>query len=130
VSQENVDVVRRVLAAGGDVDTILALHHPDWEGYIPDEYPVAGTWKGLRGVRGFMDEWLEAFDEFRVEPEEFIDAGDDAVIVAVHYWGRGRGSHVTLTDRWFYVYRLREGKVFRWRPCRTRAEALEVVGLE
>jgi ketosteroid isomerase-like protein len=79
-------------------------------------------------VRGFIDEWLDAFDEFRVEPEDFIDAGDDCVVVAVHYWGKGRGSDVTLTDHWFYAYRLKEGKVFRWRPYRTLSEALKDVG--
>jgi ketosteroid isomerase-like protein len=84
MSQENVEVIKRVLAAGnsGDFETVLALHHRDWEGFIPQEYPVAGTWRGLDGVRGFVEEWLEAWDEFRVEPDEFIHA-DDAVVVAV-----------------------------------------------
>jgi hypothetical protein len=53
VSRENVEVIERVPAAGnsGDFETILALHHPDWEGVIAQEYPVAGTWRGLEGVR-------------------------------------------------------------------------------
>ena len=130
MSRENVELVRQVFAAGvDDVDGIVALHDPEWEGYIPAEYPVAGTWRGLDGVRGFMREWLEAFGKFRVDPQEFIDR-DDAVVVAVLYTGRGRGSDVALTDRWFYVYRVREGKIFRWRPYRTRSEALAAVGLE
>ena len=130
MSQENVEVVRQILAAGPeDIDAILALHHPDWEGHIPAQYPVAGTWEGLDGVRAFVEEWMEAFDEFRVTPDEFIDH-EDAVVVAVTYRGRGRGSHLTLTDRWFYVYRFRDGKVFRWRPYRARSEALKAVGLE
>ncbi|HEX5224432.1 MAG TPA: hypothetical protein VFW29_04820 [Solirubrobacteraceae bacterium] len=72
---------------------------------------------------------MEAFSEFRVEPEEFIEQ-DRAVVVAVAYTGRGRGSDVTVTDKWFYLYRFKEGKIFRWRPYRTRIEALEAVGLE
>ena len=91
--------------------------------------PVAGTWRGLDGVRGFVEEWLEASDEFRVEPDEFIH-GDDAVVVAVRYWGRGKGSGVEITDRWFYAYLLRDGKVVSWRPWSERAEALKAVGLE
>ncbi len=52
-----MEIVRKVFAAGAeDVDAIVALHHPDWEGFIPSEYPVAGTWRGLAGVRGFIEE--------------------------------------------------------------------------
>jgi ketosteroid isomerase-like protein len=76
-----------------------------------------------------MEEWMEAFGEFHIEPEEFIDTAD-AVIVAVAYTGRGRGSDVTVTDKWFYLYRVREGKIFRWRPYRTRSDALQAVGLK
>jgi ketosteroid isomerase-like protein len=129
MSQENVEIVKRVIDAGArDVDAILALHHPEWEGFIPDEYPVAGTWRGHDGVRRFMQEWLDSFDQFSIEPGEFIDA-DDAVVVAVRYRGRGRSSGIETTDRWFYAYRLREGKVIGWRPYRERGEALAAVGL-
>jgi uncharacterized protein len=131
VSQENVEIIKRVIDAGsrGDFEAVLGLHHPQWEGFIPEEYPVAGSWRGLDGVRGFTEEWLEAWEEFRVEPEEFV-AGGDAVMVSVRYWGRGRGSGVEVTDRWFYAYRLRDGKVISWRPYPDRGEALKAVGLE
>jgi uncharacterized protein len=128
MSEANVEIVRRVIEAGsrGDFDTVLALHHPDWEGFIPEEYPVAGTWRGLDGVRGFAEEWLDAWEEFRVEPEEFMEGGD-AVMAKVHYWGRGSG--IEVTDRWFYAYRLRGGKIISWRPYTDRAEALADLGL-
>jgi uncharacterized protein len=131
MSQQNLDVIKRVFEAGarGDWDAIVALHHPEWEGHIPDEYPVAGTWRGLDGVRAFMQEWLDAFDEFKADAEEFVE-GEDAVMVAVRYWGRGRGSGLEITDRWFYAYRLREGKVIGWRPYRERGEALAALGLD
>ena len=131
MSRENVEIVRRVIASAtdGDFETMLALHDPDWEGFIPEAYPVAGTWRGLDGVRGFVEEWLDAWDAFRIDPEEFIDGGD-AVVAVVRYWGRGRGSGVEVTDRWFYAYRLRDGRVVSWRLCGSRAEALEAVGLK
>jgi uncharacterized protein len=130
MSRENVDVIRRVLVAGsaGDFPELLALHDPDWLGVIPEEYPGAGTYRGLDGVRAFVEEWLEVWDEFRVEPEEFIDAGD-TVVVVVRYWGRGRGSGVEVRDRWVYVYELRDARIVCWRLYTDRAEALEAVGL-
>lgn len=130
MSQENVDVVARVIASGndGDLETMLALHHPEWEGYIPDEYPVAGTWRGLDGVRAFVLEWLTAWEDFRVVPEEYVHGGD-AVMVAVRYWGKGRASGMEISDRWFYAYRLRGGKIIAWQPFAERADALEALGL-
>jgi hypothetical protein len=50
-------------------------------------------------------------------------------VVAVRYWGRGKGSGVEITDRWFYAYTLRDGKVVSWRPWSVRADALKAVGL-
>jgi ketosteroid isomerase-like protein len=131
MSAENVEVIRQVLAASnaGDFETLAALHHPDWVGYIAPEYPLAGTWRGEAGLIGFVQEWLEAWEEFRVEPQEFIDGGD-AVIVELRYWGRGRGTGMEVRDRWFYAYELRDGKVIRWQPLADREEALAVAGIE
>ena len=107
---------------------MLALQDPDWEGFVPDDYPVAGTWRGLDGVRAFAEEWLDAWEEFRVEPADFITGGD-AVLATVHYWGRGRGSGIEITERWYYAYRLRAGKIISWRPYADRADALADLGL-
>src|SRR6476660_9241445 len=98
MSQENVEIIQRVLASGarGDFETLLALHDPSWEGFIPEQFPVAGTRRGRDGVRGFVEEWLEAWDDFRIEPEEFLDGGE-AVVVVVRYWGKGRGSGIEVT---------------------------------
>jgi hypothetical protein len=35
---------------------------------------------------------LEAIDDYRVTPEEFIDAGGDRVLVLSREGGRGKGS--------------------------------------
>ena len=131
MSRENVEIVNRVLEAlnSGDLDTLLALQDAEWEGFIPAEYPMAGTWRGRDGLRAFADEWLDAWEEFRVTPEDFT-TGDEAVLATVHYWGRGRGSGVEVTERWHYAYRLRAGKVLSWRPYAHRADALADLGLE
>jgi ketosteroid isomerase-like protein len=50
---------------------------------------LGGTYHGHAAVREFFEAWMEVWDEFRAEPEEFFDGGDP-VVVAVGYWGRGR----------------------------------------
>jgi hypothetical protein len=37
---------------------------------------------------------------------------------------------VEITDRWFYAYKLRDGKIIGWRPWPSRSDALKSVGLE
>jgi uncharacterized protein len=130
MSQENVEIITRGLEAlnSGDLDTMLALQDPEWEGFIPAEYPMAGTWRGHDGALAFAEEWLEAWEEFRVEPEDFV-VSEDAVLAKVHYWGRGRGSGIEVTESWYYAYRLRAGKITSWRPYADRAEALADLGL-
>src|ERR1700722_5407150 len=94
ISQQNVEVVERVSRPRHDVtSTPPCSTSPGVGCVIPGEYRVAGTWRGLDGVRGFAKEWLEAWEAFHVKPEEFIDGGD-AVVTQVRYWGRGRGSGV------------------------------------
>jgi hypothetical protein len=52
------------------------------------------------------------FDDFRAEPEQFIDAGEHVVVV-----GRFRGkaiSGATLDAPFVHVHRMRNGKVIRF----------------
>ena len=75
-----------------------------------------------------MERWASAFDELKVTIEEIIDAGDHAVVVA-HHQGRGRASGVAVDARFYEVYTLREGKVWRVDEYTELAEALEAAGL-
>ncbi len=42
----------------------------------------------------------------------------------------GKGSGVSLSDLFFYAYRVEDGKVARVEFCQSPAEALEAVGLQ
>jgi ketosteroid isomerase-like protein len=71
----------------------------------------------------------EMWDTFQIEPEEFIDAGDN-VFVASRMSGRGRGSGVEAEMRAFAIWTLREGKVSQVAAgYRDRADVLEAAGL-
>jgi ketosteroid isomerase-like protein len=76
-----------------------------------------------------LEQMDEVWDTFQIEPEEFIDAGDN-VFVASRMSGRGRGSGVEAEMRAFAIWTFREGKVSRFRGgYRDRAETLEAPGL-
>jgi ketosteroid isomerase-like protein len=130
MSQENVELVRRGYEhfAAGDMDRLSDLFAPDAELADAGGLGVDDTAVGIRlGFEGFVrasEEVQEAFDDYRVEPEEFIDAGN-AVVVLAHISGRGRASGMTLDTRLAHLWVFRGDKVVRGEVYRTAEEALE-----
>ena len=102
------------------------------------DFEFRGTVGGLeegRIARGaqqfrevFEEEDLDAWDERRFEPEDFIDAGDRVVVLQREY-RRGRGSGVELETQTAVVFEVRDGRVVRIQGYMDRALALEAVGL-
>jgi ketosteroid isomerase-like protein len=122
MSQENVEIVRRFLSA--DVDEALTYADPGIVWNPIEELPT----QGHDAVRASLAHWKAEWDDYKVMPEEFVDAGD-RVVVTVRLGGRGRGSGVEIDARFYDVYTLCDGKIVRMDQFTERSEALEVVGL-
>jgi uncharacterized protein len=132
MSEENVEVVRRVYdaVAHRDTETVLALYDPEveWDG---SRFPLGrltgagGVYSGHEGVRSMFRAYYEAWENVEDDCKELIDAGNQ-VIAVVTSRGRGRASgiEVELAD-YAAVWSVREGKIVRvvWFP--TREQALE-----
>jgi ketosteroid isomerase-like protein len=132
MSQENVEVVREVFESfvGRDWEKTAQLVDPEVEfhGTVGglEEGRVA---RGLpQAIQTFEDEDLEAWEERRLEAEEFIDAGDD-VIVLLHEFRRGRGSGIELETDTAVVCAVSGGRVVRIQGYMDRHAALEAAGL-
>jgi ketosteroid isomerase-like protein len=95
---------------------------------------VGGLEEGkiLRGVsqirQAFETEEQEAWAEHRIEPQEFIDAGDRVVILHREYQ-RGKGSGVELVVDTASIHDVRDGRIVRMQGYMKPAEALDAVGL-
>jgi hypothetical protein len=50
------------------------------------------TYEGRAAIRGYLEDWLGAYDEFRAEAEEMRDVGSGVRFVVVVMHGRPRGS--------------------------------------
>jgi ketosteroid isomerase-like protein len=79
-------------------------------------------------MRAHWQDWLDTFDDLKIEPLELIDAGEDVVAV-LRFGGRAKLSGVETDLTFAVVYTLRDGKVARGREYWTRDEALEAAGL-
>jgi uncharacterized protein len=121
VAQANVETLRRGYEAlnSGDLSHVHALLDPDivWQEDQPS--PEAGIHQGRETFERFLRSWLESFDDFRVEPEEIREDGDQLVVV-VRQTGRGRTSGVEIAARLVHVWTVKDGRAVRWqsRPSR------------
>jgi ketosteroid isomerase-like protein len=96
---------------------------------IPEAYPEgAQVFRGPVGLKRWVDSTREIWDEWRFEPEEFLDAGDQ-VVVLVRVVARGGSSGVSLDRKTAHVWTLRDGRVVRCEVYLDRSAAIEAVGV-
>jgi ketosteroid isomerase-like protein len=113
MSQQDVETVRSAYDAFNrkDIPAVLASYDPqiEWIEAGGGRSP-AGTFRGPQSVANDVFATVpQNFDDFRAEPEQFIDAGEQVVVV-----GRFRGkatSGATLDAPFVHVNRMRNGKV-------------------
>jgi ketosteroid isomerase-like protein len=131
MSQENVEVIRDIVAAmnEGDFERALAHHSDD----VVFEAPAGirgGTFRGREAVSEWFTDWFRIFDwKVHAEIREIAEVGDDGVLMVFVLRGRGRGSGVDVEMTNAYLYRLREGKVARMDGYLSPEEALEAAKL-
>jgi ketosteroid isomerase-like protein len=81
-------------------------------------------------VREYVAILFEAIEDYRMNPEEFIDAGGDQVLVFSREGGRGKQSGAeVVTHPTAHLWTLRNGKAIRMQSYWERSDALEAAGL-
>jgi ketosteroid isomerase-like protein len=113
----------------GDYEALFELINEDVVATIPVGLANAGVYHGHEGFLRMMNDWRDAWVDFRVEAEEPFLAGD-AIVVPVRHTGRGRGSGIEMSMDVFHVAHFRDNRVARWRLCRSREDALVVAAGE
>jgi ketosteroid isomerase-like protein len=129
MSQENVEIVRRAIAAynGRDFDAMRAMNHPDLElDWSASRGLQSGVYKGVDRVFGMYRNFLETFDEVVVEPERYVESGD-SVIVPNSARVRGRDGIETVAKS-ALVFEVRGGLIVRIRLYQETREALDAAG--
>src|SRR5436190_13345148 len=131
MSQENVELVRRILTEFGEtLQPVSDLTSPDvilntgswtvWTG--PSEY------RGTDGFMQFFGEWIAAYDDWEQDVEEILDAGGNQVLAITRQRGRLRDSHSWVDLEAGFVYTIDDGLLVRADVYGSRAEALKAVG--
>jgi ketosteroid isomerase-like protein len=87
-----VELGRRSIEAGnsGNIDAMLGFFAPD---AVWDLSPVGmGTFEGHDAIRGFVEDWLGAYEELDMKAEEIHDLGNGVAWAVIALNGRPVGS--------------------------------------
>src|SRR5918999_200360 len=134
MSQENVETVRRAIAAwnADDLDGFLAELDAgvEWHPAIqPGLEGRATTYHGHAGARKiWMQDRGEAWERLTNRPDEFRDLGE-SVLTLGQIDLTARATGIEFSQEVGEVFDLRAGKIVRIRDFLTHAEALEAAGL-
>ena len=132
MSEENVELMKRSfeLWRDGSIGEWIETLDPDIEWDVsahplPD-FPNRGS--GRDAFLRHLGDYVSGWNDYEVSSRELIDAGDEVVLI-LHERARMRDSDMMLDRDLPTVWTVRDGRAVRHRVFKTRADALEAVGL-
>jgi ketosteroid isomerase-like protein len=131
VFEKDVERLRAIYQAfnEGGVEAILGRLAPEFQVRDRASSPDRETRHGKEGIKQLFESYMEAFDALRLDPEEFIAAGDQ-VVVSLQQRIRGKGSGAEVVGRIVHVWTMGEGAALRLRIFGDKEQALETLRAE
>ena len=111
--RRNVGTVREAIEAyrRGELAELLALAREDFEVYLPPNLPNGGRYVGHEGFVTWLNQWLVAWEDFKIEITEADPVGARHVVAIVHQSGRGKGSGIPVEMDVAYLWEVRDGEL-------------------
>jgi ketosteroid isomerase-like protein len=138
MSQENVELARAALARWVEVDEGLVAPERLLEEFFAQD--AIATFSGFGPIDEqtfrtlefleFRASWMEPYEDFRYEPTEILEAGEDQVVVVLHQRGRPHGSDSWVQMNYGMVYTVDGKLITRADFYATPEAALDAVGLQ
>jgi ketosteroid isomerase-like protein len=132
MSEANVELVRPALLAGsgGDFSVLEALSDPsiEWDmsgvmGWVEQQIV-----RGPQEVLEFLEGWRQSWEGWHFDVEEVREVRGQ-VYAGIHERAKGADTGVSVDQRRYLVFTLRDNKIVRVRMFSDRREALKAVGL-
>ena len=111
----------------GDVSEVMALIADDitWDpGELTPDRDVGAS--GPAGFEALIRSWIDAFDDFHIEPLEVTERGH-FLIASVRQSGRGRGSGLDIAIEIAHVWTVANGRAVRLESYRNAEDARAAV---
>jgi ketosteroid isomerase-like protein len=114
----------------GGVEAFLERLAPEFQLRDRDSSPDrAQTRYGKEGIKELFASYMEAFDALRLEPQEFIDAGDQ-IVVSLRQRVRGKGSGAEVVGNIAHCWTMRGDAPFSLRIFGDKESALRALRAE
>jgi ketosteroid isomerase-like protein len=130
MSQENVDKARDFIEAYNrrDFDAAVEWFDPQIDWVLPERQGFDSC-HGPAAIRRFWEGLDETFDELRLVPQEYIDAGD-RVATRLRHHVRGKESGLEMEEVLYHqVASFRGGRMVRLEYFAEWPDALAAAGL-
>ena len=108
-------------------DAVFRDMHPDFE-MTTQRGPTAGTYRGQVAVQALIEDAIATFDDLVIEPEEFLENGDQ-VVALVTTRARPREGSVDIVVRNGHLWTVRDGRILSLKTFPAPEKALEAAGL-
>ena len=112
-----------------DFDRLAELMHPHGEFRSVVGQTEGEVYIGIAGLRKWGENIDATWEDFRSDPVEYHDAGEERAVVVARVTGRAKVSGVPLDVVLTQVLTWRDGKLWRNETFADRADALEAAGL-
>jgi ketosteroid isomerase-like protein len=133
MSEESVEIVRRAFDTLRESqpdeltdDALRGVFDPEVEWVpVPQGLLAGSQYHGYEGIRRFAADFFAAWDDLRVEPQEFRES-DGRVVVVLRM--QGQMHELELDEVWSGLFTLRDGRVIRVQGFASPDGALEAAG--
>ena len=106
-----------------DIDGTMSVLDPGAKWVEHSDMPEAGSYEGRETIRGFLEQFLDSWDEFEQHIEE-VHTEHDCVLLFIRLTASGRGSGIDVESRYAHLWVMREGRGVRVDAYYDRESAL------
>ena len=111
----NIEIIKTSYerSACGDLEGMMALMSPDISWTEMTGFPCGGTYIGKEAIlSGVFARLGNEWDDFKVIPDAFYDAGD-TVVVSGNYSGIYRNTGKGFNSRFTHIWKLKDGEIIK-----------------
>ena len=107
-------VLKMVAAFNRDgIDAAIEYLDPELDWVAPPEWLEDRIYHGHEGIRRLAYMWTSQFEDYRLEPQEFIDLGGGRGVLLINQRGRIPSSNDMIEQPVGWIVEIRDGKLFR-----------------
>jgi len=108
-----VELTRRAIEAAGDRDLDDGLRAYGRDSVWDMSRLGMGVFEGPEAIRGFLADWIGAYEEYEIALEEIHDLGNGVILAVLVHRGRPAGSTGQIDQRYATINEWADGRMAR-----------------